>query len=71
MPLINRDMNPVLDFLPREPPGESAATVERLVAGGPGFIFEHLHAAPGGQQALESLRARVQRIHEAAPSVSR
>ena len=62
VPLINRDMNPVLDFLPREPPGELATSAERLVASEPGVIFEHLRAAPGGQQALESLRARVSRL---------
>jgi hypothetical protein len=55
-------MNPVLDFLPREPPGEPATSAERLIASEPGVIFEHLRAAPGGQQALESLRARVSRL---------
>ena len=65
VPLINRDMNPVLDFLPQDPPQEIAATVERLVSHDPAFIFEHLRAAPGGQEALESLRAKVQRVHEA------
>ncbi|MFY0524351.1 MFS transporter [Archangium gephyra] len=65
VPLINRDMNPVLDFLPQDPPREIAATVERFVSHDPAFIFEHLRAAPGGQEALESLRAKVQRVHEA------
>ncbi|MFY0565660.1 fused MFS/spermidine synthase [Archangium lansingense] len=65
VPLINRDMNPVLDFLPQDPPREIASTVERLVAYDPGFIFEHLRAAPANQEALVGLRASVQRIHEA------
>ncbi|OJT22927.1 hypothetical protein BO221_18680 [Archangium sp. Cb G35] len=65
VPLINRDMNPVLDFLPQEPPREIAATVERLVAYEPDFIFEHLRAPPGAQESLEPLRASVQRVHEA------
>ncbi|QRK04940.1 fused MFS/spermidine synthase [Archangium violaceum] len=65
IPLVNRDMSPVLDFLPQDPPAEIASTVERLVGHDPGFIFEHLRAGPGNQEALESLRAGVQRIHEA------
>ncbi|WP_375772192.1 methyltransferase domain-containing protein [Archangium gephyra] len=65
VPLVNRDMNPVLDFLPQDPPKEIASTVERLVSYDPDFIFEHLRAGPGGPESLESLRASVQRVHEA------
>src|SRR5262249_33624153 len=31
VPLVNRDMNPVLDFLPQEPPSEIDAAVRQLI----------------------------------------
>ncbi|WP_158501775.1 fused MFS/spermidine synthase [Vitiosangium sp. GDMCC 1.1324] len=65
VPLVNRDMNPVLDFLPQERPAEIASTVERLVGYDPDFIFEHLRMGPGAQEVLEPLRAGVRRVHEA------
>jgi spermidine synthase len=65
IPFINRDMNPVLDFLPQESPAEIASAVEHFVANDPGFIFDHLRTGPGDAEALEALRAGVQRVHEA------
>lgn len=65
IPLINRDMSPVLDFLPVERPPEIAAAVEQLVNYDPDFILQHVRGAPGSEPALEALGKDVRRVHEA------
>ncbi|HYI02111.1 fused MFS/spermidine synthase [Hyalangium sp.] len=65
VPLINRDMNPVLDFLPQETPAEIDAAVRQLIAYPPGAVFAHVREGPEPDPALEALRTEVQRVHEA------
>ncbi len=65
VPLINRDMNPVLDFLPQETPAEIDAAVRQLLVYPPGAVFPHLQAGPEQSEALAALRDEVQRVHDA------
>jgi spermidine synthase len=65
VPMVNRDMNPVLDFLPQETPAEIDAVVRQLIAYPPGSVFAHLQADPRQGEELKALRDEVQRIHEA------
>ncbi|WP_224366204.1 fused MFS/spermidine synthase [Hyalangium versicolor] len=65
VPLLNRDMNPVLDFLPQETPAEIDAAVRQLIAAPPGSVFAHLQASASQSQELEALRDETRRVHEA------
>ncbi|MET0403739.1 MAG: fused MFS/spermidine synthase [Cystobacter sp.] len=65
VPMINRDMNPVLDFLPQEPPEEIDAAVRQLLSYPPGAVLAHLGVTPGEEATLQALRDEVQRVHEA------
>jgi spermidine synthase len=65
VPLVNRDMNPVLDFLPQETPAEIDAAVRQIIALPPGAVFEHLQARPEQAEALKTLRAEADRVHQA------
>jgi spermidine synthase len=65
VPFVNRDMSPVLDFLPQEKPAEIAATIQQLVEPAPGFILQHLRTGPENQQAMDTLRENMRRVHEA------
>lgn len=65
VPLVNRDMNPVLDFLPQETPTEIDAAVRQLIAYPPGAVLAHLRDGPEQGEALAALRDELQRIHEA------
>lgn len=65
VPLINQDMNPVLDFLPQETPAEIDAAVRQLIAYPPGAVLAHLRDGPEQDEALTALRDELQRIHEA------
>jgi spermidine synthase len=65
VPLVNRDMNPVLDFLPQETPAEIDAAVRQLIASSPGAVLPHLQVPPEASEALKALRDALQRIHEA------
>ena len=65
VPMINRDMNPVLDFLPQETPAEIDAAVRQIIAYPPGSVFAHVRDGSTPDDALEALRTEVQRVHEA------
>jgi spermidine synthase len=65
IPLVNQDMNPVLDFLPQETPAEIDAAVRQLIAFPPGAVFAHLQTGPQQSQELEALTEETRRIHEA------
>ncbi|MBN1210881.1 MAG: fused MFS/spermidine synthase [Myxococcaceae bacterium] len=65
VPLVNRDMNPVLDFMPQETPSEINAAVRQLIAFPPGAVFAHLRGGPEEREELEALRAEAGRAHEA------
>lgn len=65
VPMLNRDMNPVLDFLPQETPAEIDAAVRQLIAYPPGAVFAHLKDGVTPDETLGALRSEVERIHEA------
>jgi len=65
VPLVNRDMSPVLDFLPQETPAEIDAAVRQLIGYPPGAILAHLRDGPEQGEALTALRDELRRIHEA------
>jgi spermidine synthase len=64
VPVINRDMNPVLDFVPPGTPDVDAA-VRDLVADPAGDVLAHLHADFAASEEVRALRDEVHRVHEA------
>jgi spermidine synthase len=65
VPLVNRDMNPVLDFLPQEPPAEIDAAVRQLISFPAGAVFEHMQDGTGPSDELKALQEEAERVHEA------
>ncbi|WP_224243803.1 fused MFS/spermidine synthase [Hyalangium gracile] len=65
VPMVNRDMNPVLDFLPQEPPAEIDSAVRQIISYPPGSVFAHVKDGAPPSQDLQSLTEEAQRIHEA------
>ena len=65
IPMVNRDMNPVLDFLPTETPAEIDAAVRQLIAFPSGSVFAYLQSSPEQSQEVEALTEEARRIHEA------
>jgi spermidine synthase len=62
---LNRDVSPVLDFLPTESPAEVARLVRILSEADNAFIFDHLRAGESSQGLLDRLREELPRVHAA------
>ena len=65
IPLVNRDMNPVLDFLPQETPAEIDTAVRQLIEHTRAPSSRTCNDGPEPSEALKALRDEVQHVHEA------
>jgi spermidine synthase len=64
VPFVNRDLNPVLDFVPPGIPDVNAAVGE-LVTDPAGDVFAYLQTAVAATGEVRALRDEVHRVHEA------
>jgi spermidine synthase len=63
---VNRDMNPVLDFLPTEGPEAVNQLVRVLVSEDPAFVLAHAQAqSAAGRELLEHLPNQLAQLHQA------
>jgi len=65
VPFINRDLNPVVDFLPTDPPAAIRKWVATLVRQDPSFVLPALHAKGQGRALRAALPGELQQVHQA------